>query len=35
MPEWAAIDTTGKPSTQKTSVHGAYVDELMRTTSIL
>lgn len=28
-PEWAAIDATGKPSTQKTSVHGAYVDELM------
>ncbi|HPH20695.1 MAG TPA: alpha-L-fucosidase, partial [Haliscomenobacter sp.] len=28
-PEWAAIDANGKPSTQKTSVHGAYVDELM------
>lgn len=28
-PEWAVIDASGKPSTQKTSVHGAYVDELM------
>lgn len=28
-PEWAAIDANGKISTEKTSVHGAYVDELM------
>lgn len=28
-PEWAAVDAAGKASTQKTSVYGSYVDELL------
>lgn len=28
-PEWAAVDANGKASTQKTSVHSYYVDDLL------